>query len=120
MINQWRRQAFVWGETDCIMATCNHIRDVTGIDPAAPWRGSYSDGAGAQALWMPFGGVLGLFAHGMALAGFHRAEPQPGFPVICDFGGAEVAGVHIGPRSAFMAPRGCIETRATILGCWAI
>lgn len=120
MIDQWRRQAFVWGQTDCIAAVCTHIFKKTGIDPAAPWRGTYSDEVGAQALYLPFGGVLGLFTYGMALAGFQRAEPQSGFPVVCDFGGVEVAGVYMGPRCAFMAPKGCIETRAKILGAWAI
>lgn len=121
-LNIWRRSAFVWGETDCIMATCNHVRDMTGIDPAAPWRGTYDDEAGAVAIYQPFGGVLGLFKHGMALAGFHMTQHnQPGFPVVCAVGGHEVAGVYLGSRVAFMAAgRGVVEMRAKILGAWEL
>ena len=118
----WRRTAFVWGETDCIMATCNHIRDVTGIDPAEPWRGSYDSEDAARALFEPWGGVLGLFDHGMTRAGFKRAvAPAFGLPVVCDFGGHEIAGVYIGPITAFMAAeKGCVETRAKVLGVWQV
>ena len=118
----WRRASFVWGETDCIMATCNHVMAITGIDPAKPWRGSYSDEVGAVAIYAPYGGVLGLFKHGMALAGFGMTgHLQPGFPVVCDVAGHEVAGINLGGRVAFMAAgRGCIELRAKVLGAWEI
>ena len=117
----WRRSRFVWGETDCIMATCNHVLAVTGIDPAAPWRGTYHDEAGARAIYEAHGGPLALFRHGMALAGFSEAEPAEGFPVVCNIGGHEIAGVCMGRRIGFMAEgRGYVETRAEILGAWAI
>lgn len=122
-LNEWRRGAFVWGETDCIMATCNHVRAVTGIDPAGPWRGSYDDEAGAQAIYKPYGGVLALFKHGMARAGFQMTDaPKDGDPVVCDVRGVEVAGVYLGNRRvAFMAAgRGCIELPAPILGAWSV
>ena len=123
VLGKWRRSAFVWGQTDCIMATCNHVRDVTGIDPAAPWRGTYDDEAGATAIYGPYGGVLALFRHGMGLAGFQETDaPQEGFPVVCAVAGHEVAGVYLGnERVAFMAAgRGCVEMRARVIGAWQI
>ena len=119
---KWRRAKFVWGETDCIMATCTHVLDMTGIDPARPWRGMYDDEAGANAIHKPYGGVLALFRHGMGLAGFQVTDaPEPGFPVVCDVLGKEVAGVFIGGnRVAFMAERGCVEMRAKVIGAWAL
>lgn len=121
-LNDWRRSAFVWGKTDCILAVCNHVRDQTGIDPAAPWRGTYDDEAGAMAIYQQYGGVLGLFKHGMGLAGFAMTKHlQPGFPVVCDVAGHEVAGLNIGNRVAFMAAgRGVVEMRAKILAGWAL
>ena len=120
-LDLWRRSKFVWGQTDCIMATCNHVLDVTGIDPARPWRGMYDDEASAIAIYTPYGGVLALFKHGMGLAGFQMTDtPQDGFPVVCDVMDHEVAGVWIGGRVAFMAPRGCVQMRAKVLGVWAI
>jgi hypothetical protein len=122
LVAKWRRQRFVWGETDCIMATCNYVRDVTGVDPAKPWRGMYTDESGAKAIYGPYGGPLALFRHGMALAGIPETEaPTAGCPVVCDVMGHEIAGVYLGNnRAAFMAERGCVEMRARILGAWQI
>lgn len=122
LLDLWRRSAFEWGKTDCIMATCNHILAETGIDPAAPWRGTYSDEAGARAIYDTFGGVRRLFRYGMARAGFGLAERvAPGLPVVCDVAGLEVAGVYLGNRVAFMAKgRGVVEMRAKVLDVWAI
>lgn len=121
-LDLWRRQKFVWGETDCIMATCNHVLAETGIDPARPWRGLYDTEAGAIAIYTPYGGSLALFKHGMGLAGFQMTKHlQDGFPVVCDVGGHEVAGLAVGNRVAFMAAgRGLVEMRARVLGAWAL
>jgi hypothetical protein len=121
-LDLWRRSGFIWGQTDCIMATCNHVRDETGIDPAAPWRGTYDDEAGAIAIYSAYGGVLALFRHGMGLAGFQMTDAmQDGFPVVCDVAGHEVAGIIIGPRVAFMAAgRGVVEMRAKVLAGWSL
>lgn len=116
----WRRSTFIWGETDCIMATMNHVREVTGIDPAAPWRGIYSDEAGAMGIYSAWGGVLALVTHGMALAGFRQGEATDGAAVVCRIGDKEVAGIVNGNRVAFMMERGCMETRAPILAAWPL
>lgn len=121
ILDQWRRARFVWGQTDCVMATANYIRDMTGNDPAAPWRGTYDDEAGAIAVYSAFGGVLGLFQHGAALAGLQRLEaPVAGSPVVCAIGGKEIAGVWLGNRAVFMTLRGCVEMRPKVLGAWAV
>lgn len=104
------------------MATCNYVRDMTGVDPARPWRGSYSDEAGAMAIYQPIGGVLALFKHGMALAGFHVATAlEWGCPCVCDVAGHEVSGIWLGGKVLFMAQgRGAVEMRARVLGAWEI
>lgn len=117
----WQRSTFVWGETDCIMATCNHVLAVTGIDPAAPWRGTYHDEAGARGIYEAHGGALNLFRHGMGLAGFSEGDRAIGRPVVCSIAGHEIAGIDMGQRIAFMAEgRGLIEVRAEVLGAWVI
>lgn len=117
----WRRSAFAWGQTDCIMATCNHVLAVTGIDPAGPWRGSYADEVGARIIFEPYGGVLALMRHGMARAGFVTGEAAPGRPVVAALMGHEIAGVCFGDRIGFMADgRGLVEMRAQVLEAWVI
>ena len=118
----WQRSRFVWGETDCLLSMCNHVLTVTGIDPAAPWRGlKYSDEAGARAIFEPYGGVLALVRHGMALAGFRTGYAMDGAPVVADVHGQEIAGVMFGNRIGFMAEgRGLVEMRARVLEAWTL
>ena len=54
-----RKSTFTWGTFDCAIWTCDWIREATGVDPAASYRGKYSDEAGAIAI---FGSDLGNFA----------------------------------------------------------
>lgn len=115
----WQRSAFIWGQTDCILAVCNHVLAMTGIDPAAPWRGSYSDEAGARAIYEPYGGPLALARH--AMAPFKTCEAVDGSPVVANVMGHEIAGVMFGSRVGFMAEgRGLIEMRAQILEAWIL
>lgn len=114
----WQRTVFVWGVSDCILSVCDHVRRMTGVDPAAPWRGTYDDEAGARAILQPFGGTLGIMRHGMAA--FPEGEPADGRPVVCDIAGREIAGVVFGGRIGFMAERGLIEMRAPVLAAWVI
>ena len=42
-----RSREFVWGEWDCILMACSAVEAQTGDDPAAEYRGRYSDARGA-------------------------------------------------------------------------
>lgn len=42
---------FEWGVFDCLLHVSNCIRAITGEDPAAQYRGTYSDEAGAAAIY---------------------------------------------------------------------
>lgn len=46
-----RALQFEWGVFDCALHVCNCIRAMTGVDPAASYRGKYSDEAGAAAIY---------------------------------------------------------------------
>lgn len=45
-----RRRPFVWGGHDCCMFACDLLSAMTGVDPGAAFRGTYSDKAGAKAV----------------------------------------------------------------------
>lgn len=71
-------RAFVWGESDCFCWVSDWIHQVRGVDPAAPWRGRYSDEAGAIAFYGEIG-FTALVEAAMAAAGLDRtSDPQPG------------------------------------------
>lgn len=44
------REGFAWGLHDCALFAAGGIEAVTGVDPAAEWRGRYGDEAGGMAL----------------------------------------------------------------------
>jgi len=117
----WRRTSHEWGRADCILSVADHILRVTGIDPAAPWRGTYDDEEGARRILAAHGGALGLFDYGMTWAGFDRtSDRRKGNPVVCQMGDMQIAGVDMGRRVMFRMERGVIECPAAILGAWAI
>lgn len=118
---QWARARFVWGKTDCMMSVSNYVWAATGVDPAAPWRGTYSDEAGALAICEAHGGALGVFRYGMGLAGFSEAPRGVLRPVVCQVGGQQVAGIDVGRRVLFMADgRGMVEMPADVVGAWSL
>lgn len=42
-----RDRAFAWGAFDCILMACAAVEAMTGVDPAAEYRGRYDDAKGA-------------------------------------------------------------------------
>lgn len=57
-IEEAKDRTFEWGTFDCALHACNCLEAITGVDPAAKHRGTYSDAAGAAAI------------HGESLADF--------------------------------------------------
>jgi hypothetical protein len=62
IIDASRAVPFAWGSFDCALHVCNCIREMTGVDPGARYRGTYSNEAGAIAI---YGSDLGAFAAGV-------------------------------------------------------
>lgn len=51
MIESGAQLAFEWGTFDCALHVSNCIRAVVDVDPAAHYRGTYHDEAGAAAIY---------------------------------------------------------------------
>jgi hypothetical protein len=51
MLESEQQLRFEWGVFDCALHVCNDIKAITGVDPAAAYRGTYSDQAGAAAIY---------------------------------------------------------------------
>src|SRR5579872_5334824 len=51
MIDSAAELSFEWGMFDCALHVCNCIRTMTTVDPAADYRGKYSDEAGAARIY---------------------------------------------------------------------
>ncbi|OWU83803.1 hypothetical protein ATO6_15330 [Oceanicola sp. 22II-s10i] len=115
----WRTHPFSYDGADCILSVCDHLLRMTGVDAAAPWRGTYSDEEGAREIWHAAGGKLALFRDGMARAGFRLAEPAPSWPVVADLFGHEMPGLWTGARVMLrLDGRGVFEAPLPILAAW--
>lgn len=55
-----RDRPFAWGAFDCTLFAADGIAAVTGTDPAAAWRGTYTDETGAGSLLQEQGGLITL------------------------------------------------------------
>jgi len=51
---------FEWGHHDCSMFVANAVLEMTGTDPAAIYRGTYSDAEGALKILEERGGITGV------------------------------------------------------------
>lgn len=73
----WQKSVTMeWGVCDCTLFCADWVEYLTGRDPAAPWRGTYSSRAGAQAHIAAAGGLPGF---GGAIGWPRvRGEPQAG------------------------------------------
>ncbi len=52
-----RGRPFVWGGADCCLFACDCILAMTGVDPAAHFRGRYKSAAGARRSLQAFAGA---------------------------------------------------------------
>lgn len=70
---------FEWGRRDCLLFAADWIKRCRGVDPAAPWRGTYVSRRGCLELLARHGGVETLVQAAMANAGIKTADnPSPG------------------------------------------
>ena len=96
-----RGRPFQWGRHDCALFACDCIAAMTGVDPAARFRGRYKTARGA---------VGALKRYGSSAEGF---GPQAGGVRSLEELATRVLGVPIRPE---MARRGDIVSFDTALG----
>ncbi len=93
---------FTWGSHDCCLFAADAVIAVTGVDPAAEWRGRYSSEAEALAL-QGEGGLEGIVATGLAAFGAMECPvrlAQRGDCVLAVLGNEPLLGVALGSRIA--------------------
>lgn len=130
IVERYGRMPFEWGVRDCAMFVAECVWAVTQKDPAAAWRRTYADAAGARRLLAAHGGFAGLVEAGLAAIGAPSERIHPNFGQrgdVClladETGGAVAAalGICLGAEVAGKSPAG-LERRplasATIV--WAI
>lgn len=102
-----RERPFAWGSFDCALFAADGIAAVTGVDPAAAWRGAYADETGVERLLHEQGGLIALAS---------RIARRHGWPRVpaARLGRGDVALVRLEDRTAALAV--CLGAAFTMPG----
>lgn len=131
IVEMYARRPFEWGRYDCVLFAADCTWALTQKDPAAPWRGAYSDEAGAARLIAEAGGLSRLVETALSGIGLvcDRVKPafaQRGDPVLFEAPGmlgsaGPALGVTLGEQFAAKGLDG-IELRpmSAATMAWAI
>lgn len=107
--------SFEWGTFDCALHAANCVRAATGVDLAAPYRGTYSDEAGAAKI---YGESLETFVANLAVSSGMPEVPvtfaRRGDMVFVDNGTAQgaIGIVSLDARFASCASDGLVLVRS--------
>ena len=107
-------QPWQWGKQDCTIWVADWCSARWGIDPAARYRGRYSDEQGMAALIS--GGLLATVAPEIALP--HKDAPDEGDIGVIEVAGRQVAAIWSGAHWMFRTPRGVSFARRDALAIW--
>lgn len=119
---------FRWGGVDgddCMTFCASWIAELTGIDPAAEFRGTYHTEFGAGRLIASYGGMVPLTAALIEPIGFIRTTtPQPADVGIIkaisetDRRAGEMAAIRYGPLWATMSLAGVRAKKVEFVAAW--
>lgn len=118
------RLGFAWGTHDCMLFAADWVCECTGRDPAAAWRGTYTNEAEALALIQDAGGASCLMHRGLAGIGWDLVQGpvQPGDVVLARLPAhdAAVAAIAAGRgRVACLMARGlALWPPADLIAAW--
>lgn len=126
LIDARRARPFEWGSNDCCLFACDVILELTGIDPAADLRGTYSSELSAVRLLSQLGGVAGIATARCEANGFPEwpdpAFAQRGDVVLRDSPEhGPTLGICIGSSVAFVGEQGLVFIKLSdCLRAWRI
>jgi hypothetical protein len=120
VVRQWRKQPFVWGQSDCVHFACAVLTAVSGRDWTVLDLGSYRSRRAAMDELQRLG-FSDLTDAVTALLGPAQKNPQRGDLVSIATTQGPALGVCLGPCLAAMGPRGLVflPLSRTVL-CWRV
>lgn len=119
------QRQFAWGQHDCILFAAGWVREISGVDPAANWRGHYATEREAKAILASFGGIGRVMELTLAANGWRRVStcaPEAGDVVLAaphDGRGQHCAGIATGNRKTALVTReGLVIAPVRVLQAW--
>lgn len=99
---------FCWGENDCIMFSANAILEVTGVDFAEEYRGTYTTEEEANQIIKDFGGIVRLIGSKLGNPSTNVRSAGRGDVALVTLDGVRAAGIidESAKRAAVMTQDG--------------
>lgn len=123
-IQSRRRLPFAWGSHDCTSFAADAAIELIGVDPMAPWRGTYTTEDEAEAILAKGGGLEALMVQGAATAGIPECERnflQRGDIALVEVGNQRAVGIVMAGKVAVPGPDGVhFVPPSMIVRAWAI
>jgi len=117
-LREWRRSAFVWGQSDCWLSIGKYLARTGHPDVTGQFIGRYDTQEGALAIMAEHGGAAGL----MALAGAVESDEPPArgdvVEVLYQQGDGQtcsIGGICTGDSVAVRLTRGMVEVRLRLV-----
>lgn len=108
-IEEKREQPFDWAANNCAFFACDWLAILTGVDPAATFRGEVDSALSAQRVIAAAGGLERIAEDACARWGWPEAAvplARRGDVVVFDTDHGPALGVCLGAVSAFAGPTG--------------
>ena len=118
-----RDKPFQWGSHDCGLFAADCVLAMTDVDPAASYRGQYTDEAGARAtmLALASGGLRAAWTRALGPAMNNVRMARRGDVALVEIGGVEATGVVAGSRVACLSEVGLAMVPAhRIVTAWRV
>lgn len=109
------------GTWDCCLMPADWVREVTGIDGAAPWRGRYATRMGYMRHLKAGGGVEGVMRRGAELAGLAETdEPRRGDIGVIESVAGDMGAICLGKRWAATGRNGLVVLPGPARVAWRV
>jgi len=107
---------------DCAMWVADWVLKVTGVDPAADLRGTYTNEVGAARQIIRWGGYVSMWRVHMATAGFNTTTfPQEGdVGVVLDAADQTISAIRFDGKWAAKTTNGIIVEDFRMLVAWSL
>lgn len=100
-IDRWRQEPFVWGTNDCCIGCANVVRNLTGVDYGAKWRGQYHTALGAYRIIKREGGIEAILLSTGLKKVHTTTAPRGAIATYVSQKGALSVGILLGENALF-------------------
>ena len=120
-IDRYRYREFKYGVTDCCLFVADYVHELTGVDHAAQWRGTYNTPEGAKSIIDENGGYESMFDAALPGCRVDAGNSVTGDIVLYMFYDHVTAGIRVGQWCATPAKTGMsLVPCGSVFAAWRV